>query len=587
MASKHTGQDTGWQVYIRLLKYLKPLIPAFAISIIGFLVFAATTPAQAKMLELLVDAIENKDHDARYYIPLAIAGVYLVRGIGTFLGTYFMALVGTRIVTQLRTEIFGHLMHLPVSYYDSENSGQIVARTVFNTGLVTDAATDALRTLIREGFTVIGLLAYAFYLNWKLSLIFLAIAPLLALLVASVGRRLRKLSSKVQDSVADITQVCSEAITGSRMVKTFLGEQRETNRFVDVNERNYRQQMKMVKVQALNTPIMQLIIVIAMGIIVFLILAPEFLSQMSTGQYVAYITTIGLIPKPVRQLSGVNATIQKGIAAAINIFGVLDLAPEKNTGTQRISGRLKGEIDVRELSFGYDGSDTPALNNISFHAAPGQVTALVGRSGSGKSTLASLIARFYEYHQGEIRIDGVDIRDYDLYDYRAQLGIVTQNVVLFNDTIANNIAYGCNEALGDEEAIRRAADAAYATEFIERLPDGFNTMVGEGGLKLSGGQRQRLAIARTLLKNTPLLVLDEATSALDNESERAIQKALTDFMKERTTLVIAHRLSTIVNADQILVMDGGEIVERGSHAELLALNGYYASLYEQGFEENS
>ncbi|WP_372797879.1 lipid A export permease/ATP-binding protein MsbA [Litorivivens sp.] len=583
MASTQTGQD-GWQVYMRLLKYLKPLILPFSLSILGYLVFAATTPAQAKMLELLVDAIENKDHDARYYIPLAIAGVYLVRGIGTFLGTYFMALVGTRIVTQLRTEVFGHLMRLPVSYYDSENSGQIVARTVFNTGLVTDAATDALRTLIREGFTVIGLLAYAFYLNWKLSLIFLAIAPLLAIIVASVGRRLRKLSSKVQDSVADITQVCSEAITGSRMVKTFLGEQRETDRFVSVNERNYRQQMKMVKVQAINTPVMQLIIVLAMGIIVFLILAPEFLSQMTTGQYVAYITTIGLIPKPVRQLSGVNAIIQKGIAAAINIFNVLDLAPEKNTGTRRIE-KLNGEIDVRDLRFGYEGSDVPALKNISFTAQPGTVTALVGRSGSGKSTLASLFARFYDYEQGRILVDGVDIREYDLYDYRAQLGIVTQNVVLFNDTIANNIAYGCNAALGDEQAVRRAADAAYATEFIERLPEGFDTLVGEGGLKLSGGQRQRLAIARTLLKNTPLLVLDEATSALDNESERAIQNALTDFMKSRTTLVIAHRLSTIVNADQILVMDGGEIVERGSHAELLALGGYYATLYEQGFEE--
>lgn len=583
MSSTHEQQETGWQIYLRLLKYLKPLMPAFAVSIVGFMIFAATTPAQAKLLELLVDAIENKDHDARYYIPPAIAGVYLVRGIGTFLGSYFMAMVGTRIVTTLRTEIFSHLMRLPVNYYDEQNSGQIIARTVFNTGMVTGAATDAIRTLIREGFTVIGLLAYAFYLNWKLSLIFFAVAPFIGIIVASVGRKLRKLSTKVQDSIAEITQVCSEAIVGNRMVKTFLGEERETERFVNVNEKNYKQQMKMVKIQALNTPVMQLIIVIAMGAIVFLILAPEFLSQMTTGQYVAYITTIGLIPKPVRQLSGVNAMIQKGIAAAINIFAMLDLAPEKNTGTKRIDS-LRGEIVVRDLSFGYSEDDAPALRNINFTADPGQVTALVGRSGSGKSTLASLIARFYDYEQGEILIDGVDIRDYDLYDYRAQLGIVTQNVVLFNDSIANNIAYGCNAAYGDMEAIRGAADAAHATEFIERLPQGFDTLVGESGVKLSGGQRQRIAIARTLLKNTPLLVLDEATSALDNESERAIQTALTDFMKNRTTLVIAHRLSTIVNADQILVMDGGEIVERGSHAELIAENGYYATLYEQGFE---
>lgn len=585
MADINNTQDSGWQIYMRLLKYLKPLLPAFALSIVGYMIFAATAPAQAKLLELLVDAIENKDHDARYYIPPAIAGVYLVRGIGTFLGSYFMALVGTRIVTLLRIEIFGHLMRLPVNYYDSNSSGQIIARTVFNTGMVTGAATDALRTLVSEGFTVIGLLAYAFYLNWKLTLIFLAIAPLIAIIVASVGRKLRKLSSKVQDSIADITQVCSEAITGNRMVKTFLGEKREIDRFVEVNEKNYSQQMKMVKIQALNTPVMQLIIVIAMGAIVFLILAPEFLSQMTTGQYVAYITTIGLIPKPVRQLAGINATIQKGIAAAINIFAVLDLEPEVNTGTQRIK-KLRGNIEVRDLKFAYNDTDRPALNGISFTAKPGQVVALVGRSGSGKSTLASLIARFYDYKDGSILVDGVDIRDYDLYDYRAQLGIVTQNVVMFNDTIMNNIAYGCN-AGGDIAAIQKAADDAHATEFIEQLPRGFDTQVGESGVMLSGGQKQRIAIARTLLKDTPLLILDEATSALDNESERAIQQALTKFMKSRTTLVIAHRLSTIVAADQILVMDNGEILERGTHSELLALNQYYARLYERGFEENS
>ncbi|MBB3046893.1 subfamily B ATP-binding cassette protein MsbA [Litorivivens lipolytica] len=583
MATTQEQQETGWQIYLRLLKYLKPLLPAFAISIVGFMIFAATTPGQAKLLELLVDAIENKDHNARYWIPPAIAGLYLIRGVGTFLGSYFMAMVGTRIVTTLRTEIFSHLMRLPVNYYDEQNSGQIIARTVFNTGMVTGAATDAIRTLIREGFTVIGLLAYAFYLNWKMSLIFFAVAPFIGLIVVNVGKRLRKLSTKVQDSVAEITQVCSEAIVGNRMVKTFLGEERETERFVNVNEKNYKQQMKMVKIQALNTPVMQLIIVAAMGVIVFLILAPEFLSEMTTGQYVAYITTIGLIPKPVRQLSGVNAMIQKGIAAAINIFAMLDLPTERNTGTKRVES-LRGEIEVSGLSFGYN-PETPALRDINFSAKPGQVTALVGRSGSGKSTLASLIARFYDYEVGEIRVDGVDIRDYDLYDYRSQLGIVTQNVVLFNDTIANNIAYGCNAAFGDMEAIRRAADAAHATGFIESLPEGFETMVGESGVKLSGGQRQRIAIARTLLKNTPLLVLDEATSALDNESERAIQTALTEFMKNRTTLVIAHRLSTIVNADQILVMDGGEIVERGTHAELLEQKGYYSTLYEQGFEE--
>lgn len=580
-----TKESSGFDVYLRLLKYLKPLWLSFALSIVGFILFAASQPALAKLMGVIVNAIEAKDADARYYVPALLIAIYIVRGIGTFMGTYFMAVVANRVVHSLRTETFSHIMHLPTRFFDDNNSGQIISRVLFNTGMVTGAATDALKIIFREGFTIIGLLAYAFYLNWKMSLIFIAVAPLIGIIVVVVGKRLRKLSGKVQDSLAGITQICSEAIGNNRTIKSFIGEQREIRRFTEASLRNLRQQMKIVKLSALNTPVMQFIIILAMCLIVFLILQPEFLAVMDTGMYLSYITTISLIPKSLKQLSGVNAVIQKGIAAADSVFSVIDLAPEKNPG--RITqSRLEGDIQVSNLNFQYEGSDELALRDVNFRAKPGQVIALVGRSGSGKSTLASLLARFYDYHDGSICIDDQEIKDYDLYDYRSQVGIVTQAVTLFNDTVAANIAYGLAPEAVNMDAIREAADRAYATEFIEAMPGGFNAMIGENGVKLSGGQKQRIAIARTLLRDTPILILDEATSALDNESERAIQKALDSFMKDRTTVVIAHRLSTIINADNILVMKDGEVVESGNHESLLAKDGYYARLHSDGFEKD-
>lgn len=583
-AVPNTKESSGFDVYLRLLKYLKPLWLSFALSIIGFMLFAASQPALAKLMGVIVNAIEAKDADARYYVPALLIAIYIVRGIGTFMGTYFMAVVANRVVHSLRTETFAHIMHLPTRFFDDNNSGQIISRVLFNTGMVTGAATDALKIIFREGFTIIGLLAYAFYLNWKMSLIFLAVAPLIGIIVVIVGKRLRKLSGKVQDSLAGITQICSEAIGNNRTIKSFIGEQREIKRFTEASLRNLKQQMKIVKLSALNTPVMQLIIILAMCLIVFLILQPEFLAVMDTGMYLSYITTISLIPKSLKQLSGVNAVIQKGIAAADSVFSVIDLETEKNLGQISLA-RLSGDIQVSQLNFQYQGSDELSLSDVNFEAKPGQVIALVGRSGSGKSTLASLLARFYDYHDGSIRIDGKEIKDYDLYDYRSQVGIVTQAVTLFNDTVAANIAYGLAPESFDMEAIKQAADKAYATEFIEAMPGGFEAMIGENGVKLSGGQKQRIAIARTLLRDTPILILDEATSALDNESERAIQKALDSFMKDRTTVVIAHRLSTIINADKILVMKDGAVVESGDHETLLAKGGYYARLHSDGFDE--
>jgi len=576
--------DTGLAAYFRLLRYVKPYSGYFALSILGFLIFGATEPAQAKLLGMMIAAIQNKDADARFYLPAALVGLYIIRGIGSFLGAYFLAQVSTRLVHDLRVATFNRVIRLPTSFYDDNNSGHIIARIVFNTSQVTGAATDALKIIIREGLTVIFLIGYVFYLNWQMSLVFIVIAPIIGLMSNKVGKRLRRLSVKLQDSVAEITQVCNEAIAGHRVVRTFGGEQYEMDRFRSVSKSNLGKTLKMVRTTAMNTPLQQLVVISAMAFIVSLILQPSFLDQMSVSDYVAYLTSLAMLPKPLRQLSEVNGVIQRGIAAAESVFEILDQPAEQNIGTLK-TDRLQGRIDIHHLTHQFPGAAQPALSDINIAIAPGQTVALVGRSGSGKSTLANLISRFYRHESGDILIDNINIDDYDLYQLRQQFAVVTQQVTLFNNTVAGNIAYGVPADKIDMAAVIQAARAAYAYDFIEALPDKFETMVGENGVKLSGGQKQRIAIARALLKNAPILILDEATSALDNESERAIQAALDELIKTRTTIVIAHRLSTIVNADQILVMDQGRIVERGNHKTLMAANAYYAKLYEQGFSE--
>ncbi|MDX9873992.1 MAG: lipid A export permease/ATP-binding protein MsbA [Spongiibacteraceae bacterium] len=580
MTSESKPAASNLAVYLRLLSYVRPYSGWFVLSIVGFVVFAASEPAQAMLMKVLVEALEQKDPDGRYYIPALLIGIYVVRGVGSFVGTYFLSVVSNRLVHDLRRETFNHLVRLPTRYYDDNNSGHIIAKIVFNTTQVTAAATDALKVIVREGATVIWLLAYVFYLNWKMSLVFLLIAPVIALIVRSVGRKLRKLSTKVQHSVGEVTQVCNEAVTGHRVVRSFGGEAYEIDRFHDASANNMRRALRMVKITSLNTPLLQLIVIMAMGLIVFLILQPHFLAEMSTGDYVAYLTAVALLPKPIRQLSDVNGAIQRGLAAAESVFEILDMPPETDTGTVE-AGRLHGDIELRHLSYRYPGSDQLALDDVSVAIAGGTTVALVGRSGSGKSTLANLISRFYHHSDGEILIDGIPIGDYTLASLRRNIAVVTQTVTLFIETVANNIAYG-SDAVGDMERIRAAARDAYALEFIEALPEGFDTIVGENGVKLSGGQKQRIAIARALLKNAPILILDEATSALDNESEKAIQMALEKAMVGRTTLIIAHRLSTIEAADTILVMDRGRIVEQGTHEELLARGQVYAGLHASG-----
>jgi len=578
------GQSShGASVYWRLLGYVRPHGLMFLLSIVGFLLYAATQPALAQMMEHLVNAIETNDSSDRVLIPLAIVAIYLVRGIGFFIGNYFIARVSLGIVHTMRTQLFDRLTNLPGEYFDRNNSGHLISRITFNVTQVTGAATDALKIIIREGFTVIGLLGYLFWKDWKLTLVFLVVAPFIGLLVAVVGKRLRKLSSRIQVTMGNVTQTSSEMINGYRVMRSFGGEDYERQRFEDASRGNFRQNLKMVTTSSFATPLLQLIVAAAMGVLVYLALS--FMNTDNAGAFIAYLTAAGLIPKPVRQLSEVNAKIQRGIAAAESIFEQLDEEAEDDNGTLEVE-RCRGEITVRNLSFAYNEADGNVLSDINLQIQPGETVALVGRSGSGKTTLASLIPRFYYHQQGEILLDGAPIQDYTLASLRRQIALVNQDVTLFNDTVARNIGYG-DLAEKTLVEIQAAADSAHATDFISQMPQGFDTLIGEDGTRLSGGQRQRLAIARALLKDAPILILDEATSALDTESERKIQSALEEVMKGRTTLVIAHRLSTIENADKIVVMEAGRVVEQGTHAELLARKGAYAKLHAMQFKEDN
>jgi ATP-binding cassette, subfamily B, bacterial MsbA len=574
------SEKSAWLIYKRLLTYVKPFIGFFIISFVGFIFYAFSNNLFVQLLEDLINVISANNPADRYMIPLQVIGITLLRSFGAFIGVYFMSKIALHVVHQLRVEVFGHMTKLPNSVYDQNTSGHMISLITYNINGVTSAATDAIKIGLREGLTVIFLFAQLLYMDWRLTMVFVVIAPIIGFIVMIVGKRLRRLSKKVQVLVGDLAQITNEMIGGFKVMRSFGGEKYEKERFEKTSQSNLKQNMKIVVTAAANTPIIHLLVALAIAFLIFIALT--FMEIKDPAKFVAYMTAAAAIMPAARKLGEVAPIILKGVAAAESVFHMLDTESEKDHGTYEVE-RVNGNLEFESVGFTYSQQDHPTLKNINLKVNAGEVIALVGKTGSGKSTLVNLISRFYDTHEGRILIDGVPVQDYKLQNLRQQIALVNQQVTLFNETVAANIAYGSKQNAGMDE-IKAAADAAYATEFIEQLPEGFATLIGESGGRLSGGQRQRLAIARALLKDAPILILDEATSALDNESEYYIQQALMRIMRGRTTFVIAHRLSTIENADRILVMENGEIVEEGSHAELLARQGQYTRLYESKFE---
>ncbi|HEY9148240.1 MAG TPA: lipid A export permease/ATP-binding protein MsbA [Gammaproteobacteria bacterium] len=574
----------GKRLYRRLLGYVLPHWRAFAISIIALMVVASTEVGFAAFIKPLIDgSFVEQDPDVTKWAPLILIGLFLVRGIATYLSKYWMSWVARKVINVLRGEMFSQLLRLPVSFFDATPSGTLLSKLIYDVEQVATATTDSISILVRDSLTVVGLLGWMFILNWRLALVLLVGAPFIAQVINIINRRFRRYSTRIQDSVGDVTQIAEEAIEGQRVVKTFGGEGYELERFDGANEKNRMLNMKLLKTNAASVPVVELVAATASAGVIYFALREVDKGALSVGSFMSFIAAMMMVHSPMKRLTNIVANLQKGIAASESIFSLVDTPPEQDKGEQTMQ-RASGRVEYRDVSFAYPNSQGEVLQGINLSVEPGQVVALVGRSGSGKSTLVGLLPRFYDVTAGQILLDGHDIRNIPLANLRDQISLVSQHITLFNDTIANNIAYGRLEG-ADREAIVAAAEAAHAMEFIRDLPEGLDTMVGENGVLLSGGQRQRLAIARALLKDSPILILDEATSALDTESERHIQAALEQVMRNRTTLVIAHRLSTIEHADMIVVMERGRMIESGRHEELLQKNGQYAALHNMQFQE--
>ncbi|MBL6698715.1 MAG: lipid A export permease/ATP-binding protein MsbA [Luminiphilus sp.] len=599
-----TNRHSDWALYRRLLSYVARYSGVFLLSIFGFTLYSGANVLLADLTQFLLDSLgEAPQIDigvvskisywiwpqgdkstldyARVAVPMAAIALAFIRATGYFLGNYFMNIVARGVVHRLRTQVFDVLIRVPKVAIDQYSHGELVSKLTFNVEQVSGACSEALKTILRDGLTVIALISYMLYLNWKLTLVFFAIAPAIAGVVLAVGRHFRRYSRRIQESMGEVTQLSNESVHAFDEIRMFAATEQQSARFRAASQFNQIQSVKLAFVQAVSTPIAQIILSFALGALFWFALDPEILAGFTAGSLVAFIAAATQLGKPIRTLTNVQSVVQRGLAAAEDLFVQIDTPPERDTGKTTLS-RASGELTFEDVSFAYPGSETAALDRIDLRIPAGSLVAFVGRSGAGKTSLIQLLCRFYAPSAGRILLDGHPIGELRLSDYRRQLAVVFQSIVLFSDTVRANVAFGQVDQV-DDVAILAALEVAQARDFVEALPEGLDTKLGDGGGGLSGGQRQRLAIARAVLKDAPVLILDEATSALDNESEAAIQASLDSAAVGRTTLVIAHRLSTVERADLIVVMDKGKVVAVGNHAELIASKGLYSSLYQQGF----
>jgi len=574
------------EAYRRLVGYASPYKFGFFIAVIGMVIIAATEAGFAALMKPMLDgSFVEKDPIVIRYIPFALMGIFLIRGIGSFLANYCMVWIGRNVIRDLREAIFGHLLCLPSGFYDNSSKGTLTSKLIFDVEQVATAVTTAVTIIIRDSLTVLGLFAWMLYLNWQLSLFFITIVPIMAIIIASISSRFRRVSRRIQASMGSVSQATQQIVESDRIIKVFGAQQQESQKFQLANNFNRAQNMKMAVISAVSVPISQFFGAFALAGMLYFATQDSRIETITVGTFMSFVAASMLLMSPFKRLTQVTQSLQQGVAASQSIFQLIDRKAEIDQGHIDVE-TVRGEFDFQNLSFQYTTETNYVLHDINLQIKSGQTIAIVGKSGSGKTTLASLIPRFYDCKEGDILLDGKSLKEYKLQNLRKHIAMVNQDVALINDSVANNIAYGCSGEL-DENRIKQAAISAHAWDFIQQLPNGLQTEIGDRGVLLSGGQRQRLAIARAIMKNAPILILDEATSALDSESERAIQEALDKLMQNRTTFVIAHRLSTIQNADVIVVMDEGKIVESGKHQELLQKNGHYAALHNLHFQKSS